>query len=259
MNASIAAQDDTPGLFLRLLTVEGWKARRYHIVALCVLAPVLFVALRYSALLRLYDLAQARGFDLGRVMVNQLASSWASVGIPLAAFVLSLLTASWEHAGNAYRLWFSHGVRRAPFFAAKLAFLYVLLAITTISVGLSVSLAAVTADFARPGFLEAVPLLDLWRKLLAAYAASGGLLALHFWAAASGRGVGRPLSIGLLALFVALLLATEAEGPWNLFYPWLMPGEAVGRNMLPATAIGVVASIGLSAAVIRLLSAQRVL
>lgn len=248
-----------PILFIRLLQVESWKARRSRVVPLCALLPALLVASQYPLTSRLYNVAASQGFDLGEVLVQRLSWSWAALCIPLLAFVLSIISASWENAGQTYRLWFAHGVHRSAFFAGKLVFLHMLLLIATISFACAVSGLVVVADVWQPGLFEAVPLVQLWLRLLAAYAAAGGLLAIHFWAAASSRGIGRPFAVAFGALFVALWLSSDMRGPWNMFYPWMTPLFAATNNMVLATVSGLVMSILISMGVVALLSRQRVL
>lgn len=225
--------------FLRVCWAELLKLKRTLALWLAVLTPLLVVLLQFVFLLRVPQSRLKAG--IWAALENGFLM-WGIFLMPLVACLLTALVYGIEHRDGNWRQIFSRPVSRVSLYVSKAVAAHVLVAIGS---------AAVYAGSIAAGYIGHVllpkvpfgpaPWSPLFQKLGWMYLASSALIAIHLWVSARVKTFPVPLGVGVGAVLVSLMAATDKA---MAYWPWMAPANTTQPGRFTAALIvGIVGGI----------------
>jgi ABC-2 type transport system permease protein len=240
---------------LNVLISEFAKLRRSLVLLLCAAAPAL-VALLIALMFH-----QKEGPDQPWALYLLSASAiWGFFMLPMAVTALTILVAQLEHGPRFWNHLLALPVRRASFFAAKIAAVVLLVAAMTLALFALVPALGWLADTAQPArsLTGAVDLTHFGIVLARMFGGALLLVTVQLWAALRFRSFVPPLVLGIGGTFVAVVATGSSWGP---YFPWLIPTNQLASN--PANAqlaltVGIIGGLVVAAAMLIDLSRREI-
>lgn len=227
----------SPTSFVTALYVEYRKLRRSLALMLALAAPLLIAIFLFFNLLRDH---QPRAWDMW--MANA-AAVWAFFMLPMSITALTALVAQVEHGTRAWDHLRALPLPRWHLYAAKLAWVLVVVALMSVAIALTSAAVIVLAAKVRPA-LAPTGALHVWAHLALfgqMYLAALLLITIQLWVALRYASFVPALAVGIGGTFFAVVAMSARIG---VVIPWLIPINVLATDPARAHIALVVGSIG---------------